>query len=265
MSNNSKRLNFFTLETDHEGVTLITLDRPPVNALSKEAYAELYDLAEIIEANDNTRCAVLAAPNHARAWCGGGDLKDFVGINYEMRLERFALITKAFERLFNLNRPIIAAINNHAIGAGFYICTLCDFRIASTEALFALPEIDRGIISGCGFFFRLRVPQGMLREMIFTGRRYTAEELRSTGIFNQIVAKDQVLSKALEVAHVIARKSLPALKANKTALNAGEMRTNWMETYLMTQKISAELTVGLDAKEGVQAFLERRKPTYLDK
>jgi len=261
-----KVLRFFKMETDQYGVTLITFNRPPVNALSREVYLDLCDLVEVIESDDITRAAVLTSPPEARAWSGGADLNDFVGLDYDSRLERYALVNKSFERFFNLNRPIIAAVNNHAVGAGFVLSTLCDFRIASAEAFFSLPEIDRGVLAnGGGFFFRLRMPQGMIREMIYTGRRYSAEELRLTGIFNQIVPKQDVVPKAMEIARSMAAKSLPALKANKAAINVGETQTSWLETYKMGQTTSARLTVSADAKEGIRAFLDKREPVYLDK
>ena len=266
MAAGSKKLRFFTLETDSEGVTVVTFDRPPVNAFSSETYQDICDLADLIEADDTTRVAVLTSPHSARAWGGGADLNDFVNLDYETRLERYTLVNKTFERVFRLDRPIIAAVNNHAIGAGFVLSTLCDVRIASKEAFFALPEIDRGVLAnGGGMFFRLRMPQGFIREMVLTGRRFMAEELRYANVFNYILPKDEVLPKALEIAHLMAKKSLPALKANKAAVNVGETQTYWLETYKMTQKTSATLTAGADAKEGVKAFLEKRNPVYVDR
>jgi len=266
MAVSGKKLRFFTLETDQEGVTVITFDRPPVNAFSKEAYEDICDLVDVIEADDTTRVAVLTSPPNARAWGGGADLNDFVNLNYETRLERYALVNRCFERFFRLDRPIIAAINNHAIGAGFVWSTLCDLRIASQEAFFALPEIDRGVLAnGGGFFFRLRMPQGIIREMVYTGRRFMAEELRDACLFNQIVPKQEVIPQALKIARLMAKKSLPALKANKAAINIGETQTYWLDTYKMTQQTSASLTTGADAKEGVKAFLEKRDPLYVDR
>jgi len=266
MAASGKQLRFFKLETDQEGVTVITFDRPPVNAFSKEAYEDICDLVDVIEADDTTRVAVLTSPHGARAWGGGADLNDFVDLNYESRLQRYELVNKTFERFFRLDRPIIAAVNNHAIGAGFVLSTLCDVRVASSEAFFSLPEIDRGVLAnGGGFFFRLRMPQGFIREMIYTGRRFMAEELRHACVFNYIVPKVEVLPKALEIARLMAKKSLPALKANKAAVNVGETQTYWLDTYTMTQKTSATLTAGADAKEGVKAFLEKRDPVYVDR
>jgi len=261
-----KKLKFFTLETDQDGVTVITFDRPPVNAFSTEAYQDICDLVDLIESDDTTRVAVLTSPHDARAWGGGADLNDFVGLDRESRLERYALVNKTFDRFFNLDRPIIAAVNNHAVGAGFVLSTLCDVRIASKDAFFSLPEIDRGVLAnGGGMFFRLRMPQGFIREMIFTGRRFMAEELRHACVFNRIVPKEQVLPEAIEIAKLMAKKSLPALKANKAAINIGETKTSWLETYKMGQETSANLTAGLDAKEGIKAFLEKRDPNYVDR
>ena len=114
-------------------------------------------------------------------------------------------------------------------------------------------------------FFRLRMPQGFIREMIFTGRRFMAEELRDACVFNRIVPKDEVLPTAIEIARLMAKKSLPALKANKAAINVGETQTYWLDTYKMTQQTSANLTTGADAKEGIKAFLEKRNPVYVDR
>ena len=266
MADMSKQLKFFGLETDAHGVTVITFNRPPVNAFSRETYEDICDLADVIEADDTTRVAVLTSPHDARAWGGGADLNDFVELDYNSRLERYALVNRAFERIFHLDRPMIAAVNSHAVGAGFVLSTLCDVRIASKDAFFSLPEIDRGVLAnGGGMFFRLRMPQGFIREMIFTGRCFMAEELRDACVFNRIVAKEQVLPTAVEIASLMAKKSLPALKANKAAINIGEAQTSWLETYKMSQETSAKLTAGADAKEGIRAFLEKRDPVYVDR
>ena len=101
--------------------------------------------------------------------------------------------------------------------------------------------------------------------MILTGRRFMAEELRHACVFNYILPKSEVIPKALEIAHIMAKKSLPALKANKAAVNVGETQTSWLETYKMGQKTSAGLTAGADAKEGIKSFLEKRDPVYVDR
>ncbi len=99
-------------------------------------------------------------------------------------------------------------MNSHAIGVGFVMSTFCDIRVASEEAFFAVPEIDRGVMAAGGSFFtRLNLPMGKVREMALTGRRFTADELRYSGVFDYIVPKAAVMPKAMEVARIIARRA----------------------------------------------------------
>jgi enoyl-CoA hydratase/carnithine racemase len=262
MSEQQGRLKYFKMATDSDGITVVTFDRPPVNAMSFEVYPELKVLADIVESGDETRVVVITAPPDARAWCGGADLNDFLPLGFESRLERYRLVEDCLPRLYNMNRPVIAALNMHAIGVGFVMATFCDIRVASEEAFFAVPEIDRGVIAAGGSFFtRINMPAGKVREMVLTGRRFTAQELRETGVFNYIVPKAEVMPKALEIARIIAKKSLPALKFNKTTMNLAETMP-WQSAYSMTVPISAHLTSMPDAKEGIKSFFEKREPDY---
>jgi enoyl-CoA hydratase/carnithine racemase len=179
-------------------------------------------------------------------------------------MQRYAFINENMPHFYNLNRPVIGAINGHSVGVGLVLASFCDIRVAWQDAFFACPEIDRGVLAGGGAFLsRIGVPPGRIREMLYTGARFTAADLRDTGMFNYILPRDQVLPKAMELARVIARKSLPGLKANKTLTNATESMP-WSEAYKMTQRESAKLTITKDAKEGIRAFLEKRAPKYTD-
>jgi enoyl-CoA hydratase/carnithine racemase len=262
MSEQKGTLKYFTMATDSDGITVVTFDRPPVNAMSFDAYPELKILADIVESSEQTRVVVITAPPDARAWCGGADLNDFLPLGFESRLERYRLVEDCLPRLYNMNRPVIAALNMHAIGVGFVMATFCDIRVASEEAFFAVPEIDRGVMAAGGSFFtRINMPAGKVREMVLTGRRFTAEELRDTGVFNYIVPKAEVVPKAMEIARIIAKKSLPALKFNKTTMNLAETMP-WQSAYSMTVPISAHLTSMPDSKERIRSFLEKREPDY---
>jgi enoyl-CoA hydratase/carnithine racemase len=262
MSEQKGTLKYFTMATDSDGITVVTFDRPPVNAMSFDAYPELKILADIVESSEETRVVVITAPPDARAWCGGADLNDFLPLGFESRLERYRLVEDCLPRLYNMNRRVIAALNMHAIGVGFVMATFCDIRVASEEAFFAVPEIDRGVMAAGGSFFtRINMPAGKVREMVLTGRRFTAEELRDTGVFNYVVPKAEVMPKAMEIARIIAKKSLPALKFNKTTMNLAETMP-WQSAYSMTVPISAHLTSMPDSKEGIRSFLEKREPDY---
>jgi enoyl-CoA hydratase/carnithine racemase len=254
----------FELTVGDDGVGVVIFSRPPVNAVSLSVYEDIGALVETIEASPNIRVVVLTAPTNARAWCGGADLKDFVGMDTAKRKERYAFINDRVPGFFRMERPVIAAINGHAIGIGMILAALCDMRVASSEALFACPEIDYGLVAGgAGLLALLKMPEAKVREMLFTGRKFTARELEPTGFFNYVVPRDEVLPKALEIASMIARKSLPAVRARKLASVALEGRT-WMEAYHDAQALSASLVAGEDGGEGVRAFLEHRAPKFVD-
>ena len=265
MSETQKKLKFFRLETDSDGITVVTFDRPPVNAMSFEVYPELRILADIVQSTDQTRVVILTSPPNARAWCGGADLNDFLPLDFESRLARYRLVEDCLPAILNINRPVIAALNMHAVGVGFVMATFCDIRVASEDAFFAVPEIDRGVMAAGGAFFtRLNMPMGKVRELLFTGRRFMAEELRNSGVFDYIVPKQDVMPKAMEIARIIAKKSLLALRFNKLAMNLAETMP-WQSAYSLTVPMSAQLTAGADSKEGIKAFLEGREPRYSDR
>jgi enoyl-CoA hydratase/carnithine racemase len=255
----------FRVATDDRGVATVQFDRPPVNAVSIEVYEALGAVMERIEGDDEARVVVLTAPEGARAWCGGADLNDFVGMDPESRHARYARINELLPRLYDLDRPTIAAVNSHVVGIGVVIAALCDIRVASESATFACREIDYGLVPGEGAVLQsLRVPAGTVREMLFTARRFSAAELQAIGFVGHVVPGEDVLAKAYEIAGLIAAKSLPALKASKRTFNAIEgMR--WREAYLLSQKASvSELAGTADAGEGVRAFLEGRTPKLID-
>ena len=256
-------LKFIETETT-DGVTVATLNRPPVNALSEDLYKDLIGLADQIVNDSVTRCLVVTSKADSKAWIGGAELKEFLKLDHDSRLERYTLVTEAFRRFGAIDRPVIGALNNHVIGAGMTVANLCDLRISFPDCWFAKPELDRGVVTTVGPFQRVVFPNAKAREMIYTARRFTARELEHTGFFNYLVAKDEVLDKSLEIARQIAGRSLPALKAAKICNNAAESLT-WDEAYVMSQKYSAELTAGSDSKEGIRAFLEQRQPQYQDR
>jgi enoyl-CoA hydratase/carnithine racemase len=257
-------VKFFSISTDTDGISLVTFDRPPVNALSYDVYREIRELAQTIEASDETRVVILTAPDGARAWCGGADLGDVLPLDHESRLERYALINECIPAFYNLDRPVIAALNAPAVGVGVVLASFCDIRVAADDVFFASPEIDRGVLAGGGAFYaRLNLPQGLIREITYTGRRFTSAEMKDTGFLNYVLPKAEVMPKAMEIARLIAAKSLPALKETKKANNHAE-GMDWQSAYKATNTTSADLTVTKDAKEGIRAFLSARPPEYSD-
>ena len=255
----------FTLQLRDDGVGLVMFDRPPVNAVSFSVYEEIGRLADFVAGCADVRVLVLAAPEGAKAWCGGADLNDFVGMDSERRKERYRYINAQLPKIYALDRPVIAAINGAAIGIGMILAGLCDMRIAADAAKVACPDIAYGLVcGGAGLFSMLNLPDAKMREILYTGRKYTARELEPSGFFNYVVPREQVLPRALDLATAIAAKSLPSVRARKAAFIAQEGRT-WMEAYLDAQELSAGLVAGADSGEGVRAFLERRQPVLRDR
>ena len=260
-----KIIGSFNVNIDKDGIALVVFSRPPVNSVSISVYEDIGNLTDFIGSDPHIRVAIITALDNARAWCGGADLNDFVGMDTAKRKERYRFINTQVPRFYQLDKPVIAAINSHAIGIGMVLAGLCDMRVAAEDACFAVPEINYGLVGGgAGLFSMLNMPEAKIREMLFTGRKYTARELEPTGFFNYVVAKDKVLDTAFEIARLIAKKSLPAIRARKTASVNLEGKS-WMEAYLEAQALSADLVASTDAEEGVQAFLDNRTPDYSDK
>lgn len=255
---------FFRIE-EADGIAVMTLDRPPVNAFSYDVYRELAQLSRQVQQSDTIRVLIFTAAERSRAWVGGADLQELMACDPETRRERYVLINECLPLFYHLDRPVIAAINGPAVGVGTSVAAMCDIRVASRKAFFAKPEIDRGVVGGGGTqFLRLGVPAGLVREMLYTGRRVSADEMKAAGFVDHVVEPEQVMDKATEIARLIASKSLPALKANKICNNAVE-GLPWEDAYKLTQEFSARLTGGEDGKEGIRAFLERRKASYRDR
>jgi len=149
----------------------------------------------------------------------------------------------------------IAAIKGPAVGVGVMLAGMCDMRVASEDARLACPEVDYGLIGGsAGLLASLRMPEAKVREMVYTGRSFTARELENTGFFNYIVPRPAVLPLALDLAEQIAGKNLKALRARKLASLMFE-GPDWMEAYLEAQEASSALVEHPDSAKAVQRAL----------
>jgi enoyl-CoA hydratase/carnithine racemase len=252
---------FFDLQVT-DGVCVLTYDRPPVNAVSYEAWEIFAQVLDHVEKAADIITLVLTSPPASRAWFGGGDLKEFLALDSNSRREKHKLAIEGQARIAALSKPTIAAITSHAIGGGMVIAALCDIRVAADSAEFGMPEVDRGLAGGGGsWFYRLNMPAGIVREMIFTGRRLSAAEAERAGFLNYILPKESVREKALEIARMIAGKSLPALQAAKRAANIAN-GDDWLKARIASEESNAVLVANEDFKEALNAFFEKRKPVF---
>ncbi|CAM8662223.1 MULTISPECIES: enoyl-CoA hydratase/isomerase family protein [Sphingobium] len=247
----------FTLDVQDNGVGLLTFSRPPVNAVSLSVYEEIGRFADHVAADRTIRVIVITAPDDARAWCGGADLHEFKGMTAEKRKERYQFINAQLPRFHHIDRPMIAAIRGATVGVGVMLAGMCDLRIAAEDARFACPEVDYGLVGGsAGLFASLRMPEAKVREMLYTGRTFTARELESTGFFNYVVPAPAVLPIAMDLANQMARKSMSTLRARKLASLTWE-GSEWMDAYLEAQEVSSALVENPESEAAVLAALER--------
>lgn len=247
----------FTLEVNDNGVCVATFSRPPVNAVSLSVYEDIGRLADHVATDSQIRVIVISAPDDARAWCGGADLNEFKGMTAAKRKERYQFINEQLPRFHRIDRPMIAAIRGAAIGVGVMLAGMCDMRVVSEDSRFACPEVDYGLVGGsAGLFATLRMPEAKVREMVYTGRAFTARELESTGLFNYVVPRAAVLPLALDLAAKIAEKSMPTLRARKQASLSWE-GSEWMDAYLESQDMSSTLVEQPESEAAVIAALKR--------
>jgi len=244
-----------------EGVARVTFSRPPVNAMARETYVELGELCAAIGEHDGIRVVVLQAAADSKAWCAGADLKQLAAASNEDRASRYEVINPSLARLYNLNKPVIGALNGGCIGMGMVIASLCDIRVAAEDAFFSLPEVERGMAAPVGVFLtRTGLPSTFVRELLFTGSRFAALDMAWTGFFSHVVPRSQVVDKAMSIATTIARHRPAAIAASKAIANQSEF-IDWPEKYVMGQQFSVSLAKSPDAHREIHEFLAALKET----
>ncbi|HEV2573207.1 enoyl-CoA hydratase-related protein [Methylocella sp. CPCC 101449] len=241
-------------------VATVTIDRPPVNAITLAIYEEI---AETFEASANWQdinCIVFTAAG-SKAFCAGLDLNEFLAAKVEDDPARAKIIRRCFSAVRHAAVPVIGAINGPALGAGCVLASVCDVRIASENATFGMPEINVGRCGGAAHMAR-HLPQGLLRKMYFTGRPIDAREAWRVGFVQDVVPFDDLARTAQELAALIGSKAPIGLRMAKDALNKVEfMQTE--EGYELEQSYSTKLMATEDAREATRAVVEKRAPVWV--
>lgn len=246
-------------------VAVVTINRPPVNPLNTKVFKELSEIFTELEVNDQVRVIVLTGSGE-KAFVAGADITemvnlDLVGINQMNKVSR-----EVFSKIENLNKPVIAAINGLALGGGFELALACDLRISSEKAKFAFPEVGLGIIPGGGGTQRLQkiVGQGIAKELLYFGDMFDAYRALDLQIVNKIVPVEEILQTAKEWAEKLAKKPPVALQMVKLAVNTGG-NTDLESGLIIESTCFATAFSTEDRKEGLQAFVEKRKPAFSGK
>jgi enoyl-CoA hydratase len=244
-------------------IVTVEMHRPEaLNAMNTVMGRELLACFDGLFWNKQTRVVILTGAGE-KAFCVGGDLKERQGMSDEAWREQHVIFEQAAFRVLRCPHPVIAAVEGFAMGGGCELAVLADFIIASETAVFAVPEVTRGIFPGIGGTQLLPriVGAPFAKEMIFTGRRVPAAEAKAIGLVNHLVAAGQARAKALEIAMTIARNGPIAIRQAKKAIAWGAETD--LETGMMLAIEAYNTTVHTeDRLEGVRAFNERRAPEF---
>lgn len=249
-----------------EQIATITINRPEImNALSIELFHELMSVLNELEDDDEVAVIILTGAGE-KAFIAGGDIKAMVDVAAPWARDFALLAQSVLNRIEELSKPVIAAINGYALGGGCELAMACDIRIAADTARLGQPEVKLGIIPGFAGSQRLSrlVGKGKAKEMIFTGDMIDAQEAHRIGLVNQVVPADELLDATREMAATIASRSRTAIKFSKQVIDNGlEMdvkRAGLYEADLFSLCFAYE-----DRREGMLAFIEKRTPEFSGK
>ncbi|MCA8909056.1 MAG: enoyl-CoA hydratase/isomerase family protein [Rhodospirillaceae bacterium] len=243
-------------------IAVITLDEPPVNAISLDLYRQIGEMFDATETWDDVNCAVFTGAG-TRAFCAGLNLKEFLAATVAEDPARARVVRRCFTSVREAAIPTIAAVNGPALGAGTVLASVCDIRIASETATFGMPEINVGRCGGAAHMGR-HLPQGLLRKMFFTGEPIDTAEAWRVGFVQEVTAPDALMDAAMALAAKIARKAPLGLRYGKQALNQIEF-LEVDEGYKQEQRYSTRLMATEDAREATRAVVEKRAPVFKGK
>ncbi|TCM73444.1 enoyl-CoA hydratase [Rhizobium sp. BK068] len=241
-------------------VGLITLNRPQaLNALNSTVLKELLQAYEAFQADDAVGAMVLTGSE--RAFAAGADIKEMQPLDYVDVYSRDLM--SGWDDVAKVRKPVIAAVSGFALGGGCELAMMCDVIIASETANFGQPEITLGVIPGMGGSQRLTRAVGRYKAMdlILTGRMMDAAEAERAGLVSRVVAPERLLDEALEAAAKIASLSRPSVLMAKEAVNRA-LETTLEEGLRFERRLFHSLFSTEDQKEGMTAFIEKRKPAF---
>ncbi|HSQ04212.1 MAG TPA: enoyl-CoA hydratase/isomerase family protein [Burkholderiales bacterium] len=240
-------------------VATVTLDHPPVNALNSVLRQDIIETFDAITDRDDIRVAILTGAG--KNFCAGADLKDRPNVEQPGAYGRHNRVTReTTNAIRECGKPVIAAVNGAALGAGLGLMVACDIMLASDDAVFGMPEINVGLAGGATTL-RTLFGRSRMRRMLFTGYRVPAAELYRVGIIECCVPRERLLDEAMAIAREIAGKSPLGIKYAKISCNLTEL-TPSREVYRFEQGYTVELAKTEDAQEAKRAFLEKRKPRF---
>lgn len=255
-------------------IAVVTIDRPPVNALDHATFAEIAETFTALSSGRDASVAILRAAPDSRLFCGGVDLQDSPkryrpdgrfeddGPQGDARyqVDPGRVVRDCFWSIYDCAIPVIAAVDGKTIGAGVALVASCDMVVASQQASFALTEINVGVLGGVRHAQRLVGPL-FAKRMFLTGDFFSADELYRRGAIEEVVEPDQLMTAAQAIAAKIAAKSPIAVRLGKESANRVEA-LSLQDGYRLEQDYTGRVRRHADADEARIAFFEKRDPEF---
>jgi enoyl-CoA hydratase/carnithine racemase len=249
-------------KSEDDGVEILVLKHPPVNALSTALLADLDRQLTSIESDPKVRAVIVSG--EGQYFSAGADLKEMATLDLANAPRVVRQGHALFGRIASCRAPVIAAINGLALGGGLELALACDLRIAGESAKLGAPEVNYGLMPAYGGTQRLPRTVGVpkAKELIFTGAMISAAEALRIGLVNKLVPAGQELRAARDLAHTIAQKAPRAVQASKRAIQDGIARPLAEGIEGETRLFETEVLTSTDLAEGIVAFAERRPPKF---
>jgi enoyl-CoA hydratase/carnithine racemase len=256
------KTTFETLILEREdGYAIVRLNRPDaLNAFNNQLMDELTECIEALDEDDGVRCIVVTGSE--KAFAAGADIKEMIGHDYASAY-RQQFITRNWEAITRARTPVIAAVAGYALGGGCELAMMCDFIIAAENAKFGQPEIQLGVSPGAGGTQRLprAVGKSKAMDMILTARMMDAAEAERSGLVSRVVPTDKLMDEAKAAAAKIASLSPMAVRLTKEMVNAA-FETQLDHGIRFERRLFHSLYGTPAQKEGMAAFIEKRKPDF---
>lgn len=244
-------------------IATITINRPDkLNALNYETLAELDSVIEHVK-NDEKVYVVIITGAGEKAFVAGADIKELSKLDSKKAIEFSQFGQSVFDKIENMDKPVIAAVNGFALGGGCELALACHIRLSSDKARFGQPEVNLGVIPGYGGTQRLarQINKGRAFEYILTGDMIPSNDAFRIGLVNRVYASDELMPKAIEMAQKIISKGKFAVSASLKAINAVH-QLSLEEGLKLEAELFGECCGTEEFKEGTTAFLEKRKPDF---
>jgi enoyl-CoA hydratase len=247
------------------GILTITINRPDkLNALNQKTVEEIGKTIKKAESNNNVK-AIIITGSGQKSFVAGADINEFIGLSVEQGKALAQAGQNVFKSIETCSKPVIAAVNGFALGGGCELSMACHLRIASENAKFGQPEVNLGLIAGYGGTQRLIQYIGKTKamELHMTGEPITAQQALDLGLVNYVVPQDQLIAKCIELLEKIMSKSPMAIKSVVKSINA--YFENNTDGFKVENEEFGKCCATEDFKEGINAFMEKRKTTFIGK